>query len=500
MDLNGTSKEVEEEVSQHYVSPPVTPEIAPTPPPPHLSGETCWDNLPPEVQEMVVEKLGDKPKLLRYRLVSSSWKKTVDMILERQFLSVWTEWEPFEQYPYKMNMHDYYDYICGYDELEDDDRNPTTGVILARAIIAGVPRLRPIWSHFAEHDRKANLIPSFDHHLPAVHNPKLGSPIPSNCLRIRFNDKIWPEIKRFERSRRAKTLADFVVKYDHCFSYLRALLLTDIEISPSNLATILGKLTNLRALTLEDTLLHVEPETQEENAVLPLHSNLSHLRIISTNSSASQLILKAYHEQVISLETNCWVPLFSKPYGNLKRLKLITNLKPDAQFRQGEENPFPALKYLSIIIHEGHVFEWDELSRTIDACPRTLINLYLDIEPRWETEEDKIRQLAMSQVTIPNVKTLGIFLPTIPQHAECLRRLILPKFPSVQQINLISGSWGCRSAIHGKSENETEVYDREEVIRRLNAAKIVAKNVERMVLELQFYATVCPKLEYIVII
>ncbi|CAL8112415.1 unnamed protein product [Orchesella dallaii] len=318
--------------------------------------------------------------------------------------------------------------------------------MLARAINYGVPRLRPIWSHLAKNDRSMNLIPTFDHHLPDIHNSKLGSPIPTNSLRIRFHDKVWPDKQRFEELKRSQMFADFVVQYGHCFSYLRALLLTDIEMSPSNLATILGKLTNLRALTLEDTLLHVEPGNQEENAVLPLHSNLSHLRIISTNSSASQLLLKAYHEQLISLETNCWVPFFSKPYGNLKRLKLITGLKPDAQFPQGEENPFPALKYLSVFIHDhaGHIFEWDELMQFIDALPRALTNLHLDIEPRWETEEEKIRQLTSSGVTFPNVKMLGIFLPASPQHAECLRRLILPKFPNLQEIYLIDGSWRFR--------------------------------------------------------
>ncbi|CAL8112403.1 unnamed protein product [Orchesella dallaii] len=491
MDLNGTSKEVEEEVCQRYGSPPVTPEISPMSPPPPVAEETCWDSLPPEVQEIIVEKLGDKPELLRYRLVNSSWKATVDTILERQFLSLWTEWNPIEPEQHTIELHHY---VRVYNALEDadEDGNPTTGLILARAINDGVPRLRPIWSHLAENDRSMNLIPTFDHHLPDIHNSKLGSPIPTNSLRIRFHDKVWQEKQIFEGLRRSQMFVDLVVQYDHCFSYLKALLLTDIEMSLSNLEIIIGKLTNLRALTLEDTIIHVEPGNQEENTVLPPHSNLSHLRITSTNSTASQLLLKAYHEQLISLETNSCVPFFSKPYGNLKRLKLITGLKPDpdAQFPQGEENPFPALKYLSVIIHDGHIFEWDELMQFIDALPRALTNLHLDIEPRWETEEEKIRQLTSSGGTFPNVKMLGIFLPASPQHAECLRRLILPKFPNLQEIYLIDGSWRLNYAIRGGS------YDIDSVCRRLNAAKRVAKKVEQMVLRLQFYATVCPKLKY----
>ncbi|CAL8112401.1 unnamed protein product [Orchesella dallaii] len=501
MDRIGPS--TEEKVEERYVSPPVTPAIAPTSPPPDAAEETCWDSLPPEVREMIMEKAGDgnKQKLLRYRLVNSSWKSTVDMVFERRFLSMWTEWDPIEPERDTINIWDF----IPYDEHEseddyDDDGNPTVGLILARAMKAGVPCLRPTWSLSPQYDRNKNLIPTFDHHLPDVHNSKLGSPIPTNSLRIRFHDNIWPDKARFERLRRSQMFADLVVQYDHCFSYLRALLLTDMEISPSNLATILGKLPNLKALTLEDTVLVVEPAdviNQDENDPLPPHSSLTHLRIISTNNSASQLFLKAYHEQLVSLETNSCVPFFSKPYGKLKRLKLITDLKPDEQFPQGEENPFPSLKYLSVIIHGGHIFEWDELIQFIDALPRALTNLHLDIQPRWETEEKKIGQLLMSEVTFLHLKTLGIFLPASPQHAHFLLNLILPKFPSVQKLNLIDGYWRFKGEMGGASDNQDEIDNHELIEIRQCAARHVRMEVTAMVQELEFYAQVCPKLKYL---
>ncbi|CAL8112407.1 unnamed protein product [Orchesella dallaii] len=441
---------------------------------------------------MIMKKLctWKKQELLPCRLVNSNWKGVADIILERSFISKLTEWDPTEREP-ETTWED------GEPVDDEDNEDPNTGAIWLDAMYAGVPRLRAIWS---ENDSTIDLIPNFDHPFPNTHNDKLGTSLPTNCLRIKFHNKVWPDKQRFGMSKRAQMFTEFVVKYEHSFSFLKVLLLTDIHISPSNLATVLGKLSNLKALKLEDTVLAVEPgdlKNEEENSFFPPLPNLTHLRVVSTDNKASQFLLKAYHKQLICLETSSRVPFFSKPYGNLKRLKLITDLKPDAQFPQGEENPFPALKFLSISTHCGHVYEWDEISQSIDGFPRTLIDLHLEIHQRLKTKDEVIQQLASSGVTLPNIKTLGIFLPTSSQHADCFHRLILPKFPNLQRINLIDDRYWYyeHQLMSGSSEVVNAGFET-----TYEATKLDRMNVEKMVQGLQFYTTVCPKLKSVEVI
>ncbi|CAL8112423.1 unnamed protein product [Orchesella dallaii] len=445
-----------------------------------------WTSLPPELQELILDYVEQKQKLLNLRLVNSNWKRVADTILERRTLSLWNSWDPSEPNDTEEKAECIYIRRLVYSEIKQEHR-------WNLAITSGAIRLRPIWTLWEHLSEDIVPSPKWDHYLPSTHNPKLGTPFPTNSLRVRFNNNIWPH--NFPLKLRVQLFQAFVLEHSSSFFYLSSLLITNIQLNFSELTTILGQLGNLKALTLEEIQLDLEPRELEQGILPPL-SKLTHLRVTSTTSNnASHLFVNAYCGQLISFETNSWIPMFNKPYQHLERLKLIADFKPENQFFRSsgpeEESYFPVLNSLSVIIHEEKQrFDWEELNRSIDVFPKTLTNLQLNIWMKGKNGEEEIESLASTGVTFPYLTELGISLPATFQHAECLRRVILPKFPELKCIYFIETDCVLLEGVELEEDEDS-------VEARVKAALEEMDKVKEMVYGPEFVPRVCPKLETI---
>ncbi|CAL8106289.1 unnamed protein product [Orchesella dallaii] len=281
---------------------------------------------------------GNENEFLEYRLVNSTWKSMVDNILEQKRISAWTRWNP------NINKESNFDMIPAIE-------------------------LRPTWTLVEETENeqaKSYTGLEWQYPLPSGHNRKLGTPFPSNALKISFSDTHYP--KDTDMTERVSVFLQFVGSYSHAFRYVNSILLTNIKLQVATFTTTLGHLENLEVLSLDDIRVYSDENHTKEN--FPQLPRLKHLKVNTGMQSVSITLLQNSGKQMESQETNAPLPCFETTrYDNSQELKLApsTRIEPNEllPFLQGV-NLFPMLKRFSVCHHE-YMFTHEELLKWIDG-------------------------------------------------------------------------------------------------------------------------------------
>ncbi|ODM93976.1 hypothetical protein Ocin01_12706 [Orchesella cincta] len=363
-----------------------------------------WNYLPPEVmQEKVLKKLNARNDLLKCRQVCSAWKVVVDKTLEKEALSLWTEWFSFDGRLQTQPPH-----------IPKMDLLPTTRSFT--------------WNHSS---------------LPSTRNLRLGSPFPTNSMKITMHRNATA----FEK--REAMVKQLSVNYGQ---YLTSFVLSKFRVDFKFLSGILGPLINLKALTLQKVAPMHELVPLKNRCMslrkgslghrkLPPLPNLAYLKIFDCVKRVSDLFIYSYSEQLVHLEAGLWSKPCCRPvkFTNLKRLKLSADFHTQMRiFPEVEPSLFPSLEYYSEI-HLNQPYGWDELLRAIENLPKTLLHLNLhllnsDID-KFSSKEFKPESLTS---IFPLLKTLAIPFPRNTGQAERIRRWLLAKFPNLETVHLLN--------------------------------------------------------------
>ncbi|CAL8105932.1 unnamed protein product [Orchesella dallaii] len=383
--------------------------------PDNSTSRTGWYNLSPQLKKTVLSNLkGNENEFLEYRLVNSTWKSMVDNILEQKRISAWTRWDP------NINKESNFDTIPAIE-------------------------LRPTWTLIEEtENEQANSYTGLEWQYPllSAHNRKLGTPFPSNAVKISFSDTRYPNDT--DMTGRVSVFLQFVGSYSHAFRYVSSILLTNIKLQVATFTTILDHLENLEVLSLDDIRVHSDENHTEEN--FPQLPRLKHLKVNTGMQSVSRALLQNYGKQLESLEMNAPLPCFETTrYENLQQLKLA----PSSRIEPNELLPclqgvnlFPMLKRFSVCHHE-YMFTHEELLKWIDGFPQSLQHLQMDVIVNEDIERkddaESTKSITENVVTFPLVHTLGIYYPkNYNANIRAVRDDIMPKFPNMQTLHLIS--------------------------------------------------------------
>ncbi|ODM92048.1 hypothetical protein Ocin01_14642 [Orchesella cincta] len=308
------------------------------------SGDDDTDDIPifpPEIQEMIIQRVNDEHTIWRCRLVNSHWKAVANSILENHRLSSWSTWSPL---PRPVSLSPSLNTWKSGEEYH-----------------LSIPKLRLI-----------SASSPFPTNSLTIARAKLGEGLFSNGLTM---SELIPPVGQF----------------------LSSFTLHKLKLTVHELESILLHLPNLKAITFS----HIRSPSSATSIHLPKRHlvcpQLTHVQLMYCGEIPGSWLLHLCGHQLISLEIEangavgyCTVPPLSKArFKNLKYLKLYYTDKDGlelSKLEMGIRNAIPAsLEKLSIYVMDlglrgfEQVVDLECLMNFVNKFSKGLIHLYLDV-------------------------------------------------------------------------------------------------------------------------
>ncbi|CAL8135613.1 unnamed protein product [Orchesella dallaii] len=356
--------------------------------------------------------------MLKCRLVHSRWKASMDKVLERKCLEMWTKWEPYHQYP----------------QLENTFPN--------LQLAATTKELMLDWV----------LCPSkiFEKTETEETNQEGTCSIPSKSLCVNYHPN--RELNESHKLMRAVDL------FSKCGHSLTCITFHGISIYPRVLNWVLNSMPNLKGMTISNLFVRTEWTTAPQfhpvgQLPLPSLPRLEHLRLFSVESdhflfgerdTAYKWFMRSYAHQLVSLETDECFSYLKTTGGStvFPKLKQFKVYKSKANFYSlyVPGTSFPVMERVSFV----HLYEglwWEELVSFVGLFSKTITHLHLDFQRnhfrplQCALAEYERKPTRMEEgLQFSKLKTLGIFYPKVKGELEVIKKLLrmTPKLERLQ--------------------------------------------------------------------
>ncbi|CAL8130983.1 unnamed protein product [Orchesella dallaii] len=318
--------------------------------------------------------------MLKCRLVHSRWKASMDKVLERKCIEMWTKWEPYHQYP----------------QLEKTFPN--------LQLAATTKELMLDWV----------LCPSKNFKKTETEENQEGTcSIPTKSLCINYHPN--RELNESHKLMRAVDL------FSKCGHSLTCITFHGIYIYPLLPLPSLPRLEHLRLFSVEsDHFLFGERDT------------------------AYKWFMRSYAHQLVSLETDECFSYLKTTGGStvFPKLKQFKVYKSKANFYSlyVPGTSFPVMERVSFV----HLYEglwWEELVSFVGLFSKTITHLHLDFQRnhfrplQCALAEYERKPTRMEEgLQFSKLKTLGIFYPKVKGELEVIKKLLrmTPKLERLQ--------------------------------------------------------------------